>query len=457
MSRKFAPIIGILVLTLSACASPVVQEKTLDNGLKVVVRQDTRAPVVVSQVWYKVGSSDEPKGLTGISHVLEHMMFKGTQRLAPGEFSRIIAANGGRENAFTGKDYTAYFQQLEKSRLSISFDLEADRMHNLVLKEEEFKKEREVVIEERRLRTEDNPQGLAYEKFMATAYQKHHYKNPIIGWMDDLQNLKLSDLREWYERWYTPNNATLVVVGDVQPAEVFAQAEKYFGSIPSRPVRPIKVPEEPQQKQTRSSSIAVPAQLPYLLMGYHVPVLHGEGKDWEPYALSVLAGVLDGGASARFSSELVRGQQIAAQAGAGYSANSRYPTLFLFYGTPSKGKTVGELEQAIHQQVQRAQKEHIDIDELARVKAQVVAADVYGRDSVFYQAMRIGTLETVGLDHRLLNGYVERIKAVTPEQVQAVAKKYLIDSNLTKTMVDPLPMKSKRQRRSASTGGRHGR
>src|SRR4030066_365310 len=217
----------VLAAGLLVACSPA-QEATLDNGLKIVVKEDHRAPVVVSQIWHKAGASDEPDGLTRISHVLEHMMFKGTSPHKNGEFSRIIAENGGRENAFTGADYTAYFQQLEKSRLAIAFELEADRMRNLVLDDQEVAKEIRVVMEERRLRTDDQPESLAYEHFMATAYTTHTYRNPIIGWMRDLEKLTIEDLRAWYRRWYVPNNATLIVVGGGEPRDATAPGRPDF-------------------------------------------------------------------------------------------------------------------------------------------------------------------------------------------------------------------------------------
>ena len=445
----------VMVLTtalLASCISPV-QETTLENGLKVVVREDHRAPVVVSQLWYKVGPSDEPDGLTGISHVLEHMMFKGTAAHKNGEFSRIIAENGGRENAFTGIDYTAYFQQLEKSRLAIAFELEADRMHNLVLDDQEVAKEIRVVMEERRLRTDDQPEALAYEHFMATAFTAHPYKNPIIGWMRDLEKLTAEDLRAWYQRWYVPNNATLVVVGDVNTREVIVLARQYFGLVPSRPLARARAPAEPAQTETRRSRLSAPAQVPSLLMGFHAPAL-SRGDDWEPYALMVLNGVLDGGNSARFERELVRKQQIAASADAGYSPTARYPVLFLIQATPSRGRTPEELEAAIRAQIRRAQDEPVTAEELERVKAQVAAKNVYTRDSVFYQGMQMGMLETVGLDWRLLDRALDRVRAVTAAQVQAVAKKYLIESNLTVTVLEPQPGKVK-PRAAAAPGGGH--
>ncbi len=218
MQIRFLLLTSFLSLSLvpSAQAENTLRETTLDNGLRVIVKEDHRAPVMVSQVWYKVGSSYENDGITGVSHVLEHMMFKGTPKRPAGEFSRIIAANGGRENAFTGQDYTAYFQQMEKSRLKVSFELEADRMRNLLLQPAEFAKEIKVVMEERRLRTDDEPQSLTQEQFTAAAFVNSPYRHPIIGWMDDLENLRTEDLREWYQKWYAPNNATVVVVGDVQ-------------------------------------------------------------------------------------------------------------------------------------------------------------------------------------------------------------------------------------------------
>jgi zinc protease len=447
---RFVLLLAAVLLT--AC-SPV-QETTLENGLKIVVKEDHRAPVVVSQIWYKVGASDEPDGLTGISHVLEHMMFKGTSTHKIGEFSRIIAENGGRENAFTGTDYTAYFQQLEKSRLAIAFELEADRMHNLVLDDQEFAKELRVVMEERRLRTDDQPEALAYERFMATAFTVNSYKNPIIGWMRDLEKLSAEDLRAWYQRWYVPNNATLVVVGDVNPREVIALARQYFGKVPARPLERTHVAVEPAQTETRRSRISAPAQVPTLFMGYHAPAFRLNDENGEQYALMVLNGLLDGGGSARFERELVRKLQIAASAGAGYSPSARHPVLFLINATPSRGRTPAELEAAIREQIRRVQEEPIAAAELERVKAQVAASNVFTRDSMFYQAMQMGTLETVGLDWRMLDRYVERVRAVTAAQVQAVAKKYLTDSNLTVTVLDPQPGKAK-PRAAAPPGGGH--
>ena len=440
---------------LAPPAAGSVHEYELANGLKLIVKEDHRAPVVVSQVWYGVGASYEHDGITGVSHVLEHMMFKGTDRHGPGEFSRIIAENGGSENAFTSKDYTAYFQRLEKSRLPVSFELEADRMRNLKLDEKEFAKEVKVVMEERRLRTEDKPTSLTYEQFMATAYTSGSYRIPTIGWMDDLQNMVLADLQRWYDRWYAPNNATVVVVGDVDPQAVLALAKKHFGPLKPEVLEPPKPRIEPEQVGQRRITVRRPAKVPYMVMGYKTPVLKTASEEWEPYALTVLAGVLDGGSSARLSRELVRGQQIAASAGASYDPYARQSSMFLLDVTPANSRTIESAEQSLQEQIQRLRTEPVAQDELDRIKAQTIAGEVYQQDSIFYQGMVIGKLETTGMSWRLKDEFVERINAVTAEQVQAVAKKYLVESGLTVAVLEPLPMDSEKTARNAATGGGH--
>lgn len=433
--------------------APAVHEYALGNGMKLLVKEDHRAPVVVSQVWYKVGSSYEHDGITGVSHALEHMMFKGTKKHPGGEFSRIVSENGGRENAFTGRDYTAYYQQLEQSRLTISFELEADRMRNLTLPADEFAKELKVVQEERRLRTEDDPEALTYEQFMAAAFVTSPYHHPVIGWMNDLDAMQIDDLRAWYRTWYAPNNATLVVVGDVDPEAVHKLARKYFGALkPSRiPARKPRL--EITQHGERRITVKAPAQLPYLVMGYKVPILRTVEDDNEIYALEVLAGILDGGDSARISTRLIRDQRIAASAGAGYNPYSRLDDLFILSGTPAQGHDAVELEQALLHEIQRLRDEPVTAEELDRIKTQVIAADVYQRDSVFYQAMQLGMLETVGLDWRLADAYVGRIRAVTAEQVQAVARKYLNADRLTVAVLDPQPIDPSRPPPAMGAGG----
>ena len=420
--------------------NPRTHEFMLDNGLKIVVKEDHRAPIVVSQIWYKAGSSYEQNGTTGVAHVLEHMMFKGTKKYGPNEFSKIISENGGRENAFTGQDYTAYFQQLEKSRLPISFEMEADRMVNLNMSAEEFAKEVKVVMEERRMRTDDKPQSKTYELFAATAFTNSPYQSPIIGWMVDLENMTVDDAQEWYNNYYAVNNATLVVVGDVDPQQVLALAKQHYGPLKPRQIPELKPQREVEQNGIRRIVVKEPAQLPYLLMGYKVPVVRTAEQQWEPYALEMLAYILDGGDSSRFSRELIRGKAIAAGLGTSYDLYSRLDELFLFSGTPSQGHSTEELEKAIREQVDRLKTELVSEKELNRMKTKIVASKVYEQDSVFYQAMKIGTLETVGLDWRIMDKFVDNIRAVTPEQIQQVAKKYLIDDRLTVAVLDPQPI-----------------
>lgn len=454
------PRLGLLALMLpmvAPAAAPKVHEFTLDNGLKLLVQEDHRAPVVVSQVWYKVGSSYEHGGITGVSHMLEHMMFKGTKKHPPGEFSRIIAANGGSENAFTGQDYTAYFQTLEQSRLAVSFELEADRMRNLRLLPEEFAKEQQVVIEERRLRTEDQPRARMEEHFQAVAFTNSPYRNPVIGWPEDVAGLTLADLETWYQNWYAPNNATLVVVGDVDPKAVLELAKRHFA--PLRPSRPpvLKSQGEVPQLGLRRMAVKVPAKLPHLVLGYKVPSLKTVPEEWEAYALEVAAGILDGGNSARLSSRLVRGQQLAAGASAGYDLYARLSTLFNLEATPAQGKSVQELEAALLEEVRKLREESVTGEELARVKAQVLASNIYQRDSMFYQAMQLGVAETVGIGWRKVEEYVDKINAVTAEQIRKVAQKYLVDEGLTIAHLDPQPIPEgvKIQEEPQGMGGEH--
>ena len=430
-------------LAATAQAAGEVKEYQLDNGMKVLVKPDHRAPVAVSQVWYRVGASDEHSGITGISHVLEHMMFKGTADYPAGRFSEIIAANGGEENAFTSRDYTAYYQYMGSDRLEIAFELEADRMRHLSLPEDEFKKERQVVREERFMRTDDKPESLTYERFNAVASINGPYHHPVIGWDGDLQALTVDDLRHWYETYYAPNNATLVVVGDVDPDAIFKLAKKYFG-----PLKPSKLPEtkprrEIEQRGERRISIHAPAKVPYVLIGYQVPVLKTAKESWEPYALDVLAGILDGGSSSRLTKELVRKQEVAAQASAGYDMTSKYQNVFLLDANPSEKYTVADVEKALYQQVEKVKSELVSSAELKRVKAQVITSKVYELDSVRQQANQMGALESVGLGWQLMDEYPKKVQAVTAGQVREVARKYLIDNHKTVAVLIPEDVKQK--------------
>ncbi len=427
-----------LVMALSARAETV--EQMLPNGLKVIVKTDRRAPVVVSQVWYRAGSMDESYGTTGVAHVLEHMMFKGTKEVPAGEFSKRIAAAGGRENAFTSRDHTAYFQTLQKDRLELALKLEADRMANLVLSADEFAKEINVVMEERRMRTEDNPQAKLYEALMATAYQTHPYRHPVIGWMDDLKSMKVEDARRWYDSWYTPNNATLVVAGDVDPAQVFAWSRQYFGTIPSRVLPERKPQREPDQIGMKQVTVRAPAKLPVVALVWQAPRLRDPATESEPYALEILAGVLDGHASARLNQSLVREKKIATEASAGYDDIARGPGMFSVDASPVEGTSIAVVEAALKEEIARLIKDGVNPAELARVKAQVLASQIYQQDSLFYQAMQIGEWTTAGLDYKARDIRYAKLKEVTAEQVQEVARKYLVDDRLTVAVLDPLPM-----------------
>ncbi len=313
-------------------------------------------------------------------------------------------------------------------------------MRNLTLGQKKFNKELEVVKEERRMRTDDDPQSLTYERFTAVAYDASPYRNPVIGWPGDLEQMQVEDLRHWYRLWYAPNNAILVVAGDVDPEQVFALAEKYFGPLKAESVTPPRTPVEPEQIGEKRLWVKAPAKEPYLLMGYKTPSVGDADEPWKPYALEILASILDGGDSARLARELVRGSQIAASAGASYSAFERLPGLFLFDGVPAKGHTIGDVEQALRAQIERLQTEQVSDEELERVRTQVIAGKVYEQDSLFYQAMQLGSLEAIGLDWRLADTYVDNLSAVTPAQIQAVARQYLNSDQLTVAVLDPQPL-----------------
>ena len=301
-----------------------------------------------------------------------------------------------------------------------------------------------MVIEERRLRTDDSPEGLTYEQFNAAAFVTSPYRNPVIGWMQDLQAMQVEDLRRWYQRWYTPNNAILVVVGDVDPQQVLSLAKHYFGPLEPSELETLKPVEEITQRGERRVVVKAPASLPYIVMGYKVPVLRTAEEDWEPYALEVLAGILDQGNSSRLSRNLIRGQQVAASAGAGYDLTARLDGLFTLAANPTQERSAQELEQALREQVAQLREALVSPEELGRVVAQVIASKVYEMDSAFYQGMRLGILETNGMGFRALDDYVERIKGITPEQIREVARKYLIDERLTVAMLDPLPLEGGR-------------
>lgn len=434
----------IVLLFSSTLLAPLMAQATttefsLDNGLKVIVREDHRAPVVVSQLWYKVGSSYEVPGSTGLAHALEHMMFKGSSKLGPGESSRILRELGAEENAFTSDDYTAYYQVLARDRLPIALEMEADRLASLTLPEDEFIREIEVVKEERRMRTDDRPSGLAYERFKALAYPASSYHIPTIGWMHDLERMTIDDLRDWHERWYVPNNATLVIVGDVQPDEVKTLVTRYFANIPARPLPAVKQPVELDEPGERSITLHLKTQLPSIMMGFNVPSLTSSDDHKEIHALRLIGALLDGGNSSRIPSQLEREQELVAGAAAWYNAFTRGSSLFVLSATPNvqKGKTLAEVEQGLWEQLQQLQDTPPSAEELARVRAQVVAAEVYNQDSISSQAMQIGKLETIGLSWRVLDEDLAALTAISPADIQAAAQKFFTRSRLTTAYIYP--------------------
>jgi zinc protease len=441
----------LLAPWLLAAAHANPYETTLPNGLRVIVKEDHRAPTAVQMVWYRIGSMDEIDGSSGVAHVLEHMMFKGTPSVGPGEFNKRVAAAGGRDNAFTSRDYTAYFQQVPKEKLDDVMQLEADRMRHLNVDAKEFAQEIKVVMEERRMRTDDNPQAKLFEQMNAVAFQAHPYRRPIIGWMNDIETMTAADAKAWYDTWYVPNNAYVVVTGDVEHKAVFALAEKYYGGLAGRALPPRRQQVEPVQEGPRQVTVKAPAELPVLIMAYKAPILRDVDQDSEPYALEMLASILDGHDAARFNKKLVREDKVALSIGVGYDNTARGPGMFYFSGSPSEGRTVGDLEAALRAEIARVQKDGVSEQELKRAKAQLVAGQVYKMDSMFGQAMEIGQIEAVGLPYRKIDRMLEKLQKVSAAEVQAVAKKYFTDDTLTIGILDPQPLDGKVRRPATAT------
>ncbi|WP_288108185.1 pitrilysin family protein [Limnobacter sp.] len=439
---------------VQAADGDITQYK-LSNGLRLVVKEDHRAPTVAHMVWYKIGAIDEFNGTTGVSHALEHMMFKGTKKLKPGDFSKIVAGLGGQENAFTSRDYTAYFQQIQAKNLKRMMELEADRMHNLQVLPAEFKKEIQVVMEERRMRTEDQAQAKLYEAFLATAFEANPARRPVIGWMNDLEHMTASDVANWYHNWYEPNNAVVVVAGDVNPAQVKKWADETYGQIKAGTLPDRKPQEEPKQEGVRRVEVRAPAENPYVLIGFKVPKLEDVAKDRDPYALDVLAAVLDGYSGARLNKSLVQGTQEAVSVGASYDMTGRGPSLFYLEGTPAKGKTVDQLEKDLLAQVKKVADDGISEQELERVKSQLMAGQVYKRDSVFGQAMEIGQTLTLGFKVEDIDRMIDQMKTVTRAEVQDVAKRYFDTAQMTVGTLYPLPIDPNKKQAPAPSGMLH--
>ncbi len=431
----------------------------LANGMTLWVKPDRRAPTAVHMVWLRVGSMDEVDGTSGVAHVLEHMLFKGTPSLAAGEFSRRVAALGGRDNAFTSKDYTGYFQQIPSNQLEAVMRLESDRFANNQWPDAEFAKELEVVKEERRLRTDDNPRAQLHEMLSATALTASPYRRPIVGWMSDLEAMTAQDARDFYRKWYAPENAVIVVAGDVDPLQVKAFADQYYGAIPARPVAERKPRQEPPQQGLRRFEFKAPAEQSYVALAFKVPQLTSgpaQPEHDDALALTVLAAVLDGYSGARLDRALTQGEQrLADSVGAYNGLMGRGPQFFYLDGVPAKGQTPEALEAALRAQIQRLATEGVTETELRRVKNQWVASEIYKLDSVFNQARELGVAWTLGLPPEHGEQLMARLRQITPAQVQAVAQKYFGDDSLTVAILRPQPLSGTPRPRRAAAGARH--
>ncbi|ARV18519.1 putative zinc protease [Curvibacter sp. AEP1-3] len=467
--------IPCLLLPLSASAGEVqpapaatlAQQFTLKNGMTLIVKPDRRAPTAVHMVWVRVGSMDEVDGTSGVAHLLEHMMFKGTPTVKAGDFSRKVSALGGRENAFTSKDYTGYFQQIPSAKLEDVMRLEADRFANNTWTDEVFAKELEVVKEERRLRTEDKPHARLHEAMDAVIYQADPYRRPIVGWMSDLESMTADDARAFYRRWYTPTNAAVIVAGDVDVDAVRVLAEKYYGSLPVHALPQRKPRTEPEQTGLRRLDFKAPAEQAYVALAFKVPGLKPAGlpataaaptdaTSEDALALTVLSAVLSGYDGARLPRALTLSDKpVADEAGAYYGLTARGPQLFTLYGIPAVGKTATEVEAALRAQVALVAKDGVTEAELTRVKNRWVAGEVYKQDSVFNQARLLGVSWIngfpLGADQLLL----ERLRKVTAAQVQSVAAKYFGDDALTVATLLPQPVDATRKPRVPAVGLRH--
>lgn len=412
-------------------AKDLRHEFVLDNGLKVIIKEDHRSPVVISQVWYNVGSNDEPEHLGGMSHLLEHMMFKGTKTVSSADFERLIAKFGGSNNAFTSYDYTAYYEVFPANRLNLALELEADRMKNLQLNQADFDSERQVVMEERRQRTDDDPNAQAFEQFLKMAYPTSPKGESVIGPMSEINAIQLNDLKHWYQTWYTPNNATVVIVGDVEPTQALQTVKKYFADIPNQPL-PSRTNVREQGFRGYSEKTAhLPVKVPMLMMAYNLPTLTTTDDKKSVFALSLLSDILDGGMSARLEKRLVREQQILASVGSDYSAFSRGDGLLMIEATPRDGVSLEQAKQAILNEIENLKTEKIQDSELKRAKTNTMTSLIYSQDSLSGQAQMIGSLNSIGLDDRMIYELPTTFDKINEKQLKKVAKKYLVKDNLT--------------------------
>ena len=416
----FAVVLISMLSALTPIDAAEVEEIVLENGLKVLMLEDHKSPAVTFQVWYRVGARNENDGKSGLAHFLEHMMFKGTPTTGPEEYSRIIAKNGGRSNAFTSSDVTVYFATMSRDKIAIEIELEADRMANALLGETYFEAEKKVIQEERRLRTEDNPASALGEVASAVAFTIHPYRRPVVGWMQDIENLTRQDLVDFYKLYYVPNNAFVVVIGDFSTAEILPKIKSAFGKIPRRPEPPKVSSTEPEQRGERSVILKKEAQLPFILAFYHAPNL----KSPDSFALDLLSVVLAGGRSSRLYHDLVYQKRLVRGVDADYSAVSIDPMGLSIHAQLLPGIEPPTVGREIDRLLEKAKSELISERELQKAKNQIEAAFIFAQDSIFGQAMKIGYYEAVG-GWRQMNEYLDGIKKVSREDIQRVARQYL--------------------------------
>jgi len=419
-----------------------VVEHKLANGLKVLLLKESRAPIISVQVWYRVGSRNEELGKTGLSHLAEHLMFKGTAKYGPKVFSRLVQKAGGQDNAFTSRDYTAYFQNGPKTELKRWLEMEADRMQGLQVDEEAFRTEQQVVVEERRMRTEDDPVSFLMEETMAAAFKAHPYQWPVIGWFHDINSLTRDDFLKYYRRFYIPNNSTVVVVGDIDTPEALKAVQAAFGSIPAGPEPPKVTAQEPRQYGERRVVVHREAQLPFVLMVYHVP----NWQEADAYPLEMLNRILSQGRSSRIYHHLVYQKRLALSAGADYAFDTADPTAFTLYAQPLPGKTAEQLEEGLEAEIEKLQRELAPEKELTKAKNQIQSQFYMSLDSLFFRGMLLGRLETVA-HWQLIKIFIPKMMQVTAEDVRRVAKKYLVPENRTVGVLSPIKTEKTRAER----------
>ncbi|MDN5512140.1 pitrilysin family protein [Acinetobacter sp.] len=412
-------------------------ETTLKNGLKVIIREDHRSPMVMTQIWYRVGSSDESGNLLGISHVLEHMMFKGTQKVPNDEFTRLSRMYGGRVNASTFTNYTNYYQLYPKTYLPMALELEADRMSNLLLRQQDFDPEIKVVMEERRLRTDDNPTALAFERFKWITYPTSHYRQPVIGHMKNLQNIRLEDVKKWYRDWYSPNNAILIIVGDVNAENALLQVQKYFADIPARKTPPRNDVLEFDHIGYRHMELNLPVKVPNLFMAWNVRSLPTAKNPQDAYALTIIKNILDSGISSRLQDRLVRDKKILTAVSVSYDPYSRGDSLVSISALPAEDVSLQEAEKAIQAEIELLKTELIKPEEVNRVTAKYVSNLVYSQDDIAGQTRMMGNLEINGLSFRLMDELPKHFETVSPQDIQRVANVYFSRDNLSTLYLSP--------------------